>query len=275
MRSASEASPSGASPACRWSSKTTSACAACPTPARSKILEGYVPPYDAHVVERLFAEDAVVIGKANMDEFAMGSSNENSAYGAGEKSLGHDACTGWFFGRQCCGGRGPPGSAHPGQRHGRLRATAGGLLRRDRHQADLRARLALRAGGVRVVARSSGPHHARRARFGAAPVGASRGPTVAMPRALRAPRRTTKCTAGSPCAACAWACCAVWHNRATTPRSTARSRRPSSSCAHRASRSWRSSCPTFNTRWPRTIWWRRPRRRRTSRASTACVTACA
>ncbi|SEG94185.1 aspartyl/glutamyl-tRNA(Asn/Gln) amidotransferase subunit A [Nonomuraea solani] len=62
-----------------------------PTTAASKILEGWRPPYDATVTARLRAAGLVILGKTNLDEFAMGSSTENSAY--------HATCNPWDLSR--------------------------------------------------------------------------------------------------------------------------------------------------------------------------------
>lgn len=62
--------------------------------ASSKILDGFKSPYSATVIERLLAEDAIIIGRTNCDEFAMGGSNENSFYGAVKNPVNNSLVSG-------------------------------------------------------------------------------------------------------------------------------------------------------------------------------------
>ena len=227
------------------------------TTAGSRILGPFVPPYESTVTANLLRDGAVFLGKTNMDEFAMGSSNMTSAFGAGgepvEAAAGQQrgAGAGRILRRVGRGGRGAAGAGRDRDRHRRLDPPAGLVLRHRRDQADLRTVLALGRGGVCVVA---GPGRGRSpARSRTAPFCSARWPGTI---------RRTSTSADVPvpdfAAACGRSVQGAAHRRAARiPHATAcrrRSRRCGSrvwrGCARPAPRSSMCRCRTRNTAWP-------------------------
>lgn len=119
------------------------------TTACSHILDGFVPPYESTVTGRLFAAGAGCLGKLNMDEFAMGGSNETSFYGpAYNPWQAEKAGAGRFFRRFGGSGGGQYLRGGNRNRYRRFDPPAGRFLRRHRHQADLRPLFPLRHYGL-------------------------------------------------------------------------------------------------------------------------------
>ena len=137
-----------------------------PTTCGSKILEGYMSPYDATVTKRIREAGIPILGKTNTDEFAMGSSTENSAYGPTHNPWDLERTAGGSGGGSSAAlASGEAPLAIGTDTGGWVDPSAGGAHQHRGGQAYLRYGIPVWPGGVRILPGPGWPHRPHRVRY--------------------------------------------------------------------------------------------------------------